>query len=214
MKKFIYIFDAYCPWCYAFTPVVQRLYKEYSATHEFEVLSGGMYIDDKMTLIEGAEKSDQLKDTYQKIEQKTGVPFGESFFQTIREKRLVMNSAIPAAALAVFRQISTPFSALDFIHQLQYAIYFEGGDPNETSFYEKLAVHFHLDPALFVTQMEEEAFQLQARYDVALAKQLKAESFPRLYLQTAETFFHLISKGYSEYDSIIRIINKIYGTSN
>ena len=209
MKKVIYIFDAYCPWCYAFTPVVKRLYDNYGHSFAFEVLSGGMIVGDQIKTIGGTQDSENLRKSYQHIAERTGARFGEAFFQRIQDEETVMNSEIPATALAVFRELATGHPPIDFVHQMLSFLFLEGRNPNDTDFYKELAVRFELDPELFVINMEKESFQQQARYDFFLAKQLQATAFPRLYLQTSETYFHLIAKGFSDYERIVQIIETI-----
>jgi putative protein-disulfide isomerase len=38
----IYCYDAYCGWCYGFSPVIKKIAAEYSNQLDIEVLSGGM----------------------------------------------------------------------------------------------------------------------------------------------------------------------------
>jgi putative protein-disulfide isomerase len=209
MKKLIYIYDAYCPWCYAFTPVVKQIYKQYRDSFNFEVLSGGMIVDDQIKTIGSIEESEKLRKAYQIIEKRTGARFGDAFFNRIRDKETVMNSEIPARALTVFRELTKSHSAIDFVHQMLNSLFLQGDNPNNIEFYKKLATRFDINPKEFAESMEIDHFQQQARYDFVLAKQLQATAFPRLYLQTSDTLFHLISKGYSDYNEIIRIIGKI-----
>ncbi|HLZ88995.1 MAG TPA: hypothetical protein VKQ52_17190, partial [Puia sp.] len=42
-----YCYDAYCGWCYGFSPVIRRIYEEYRSVLAFEVLSGGMILPGK-----------------------------------------------------------------------------------------------------------------------------------------------------------------------
>src|SRR5580704_12530891 len=43
-RAIYYCYDAYCGWCYGFSPVITRLFAEYRSTIAFEVLSGGMIL--------------------------------------------------------------------------------------------------------------------------------------------------------------------------
>ena len=43
----IYCYDAYCGWCYGFSPVIKQIAEEYKDHFDIEVLSGGMIITDK-----------------------------------------------------------------------------------------------------------------------------------------------------------------------
>lgn len=209
MKKLIYIYDAYCPWCYAFTPVVRQVYDEFRERLELEIISGGMIVDDQLKTIGGLTAAEHLKSSYQQITERTGAQFGEAFFHRIKDHQTLMNSEIPARALAVFRELETETAPLEFVHKLIYSLFNEGKDPNEERFYRDLAAQFQLDADQFVMSMKDEYYQQLARYDFSLAKQLQATSFPRLFLQTSETYFHLVSKGYSDYSQVSRIVTDI-----
>ena len=43
----IYCYDAYCDWCYGFSPVITRLDEEYRDLLTIEVLSGGMILPEQ-----------------------------------------------------------------------------------------------------------------------------------------------------------------------
>ncbi|MEI9933445.1 MAG: thioredoxin domain-containing protein [Ferruginibacter sp.] len=40
----IYCYDAYCGWCYGFSPVIKKIAQQYQKELDIEVLSGGMLI--------------------------------------------------------------------------------------------------------------------------------------------------------------------------
>src|SRR6516164_6627574 len=43
----IYCYDAYCGWCYGFSPVIRRIVGEFRGRLPVEVLSGGMIIGER-----------------------------------------------------------------------------------------------------------------------------------------------------------------------
>ena len=207
-NKIIYIFDALCPWCYAFTPVVKTLYDSFKKQFEFEMISGGLVQKNDMVPSDEARRSVSRKD-YKTIADQTGISFGEPFFKLAAQEGIVQDSEVPATALAVFREIDSPYPDIAFVSELMAHIYMKGFNPGTDTIYKKLAENFHLDSHKFIALMKDDYYKQRARYDFALAKQLRAEAFPRLYLQTSATYFHLIAKGYSDYDTIVNIINRI-----
>ena len=48
----IYCYDAYCGWCYGFSPVIKKIAEEYKDKLDIEVLSGGMMIGEGKMPIE------------------------------------------------------------------------------------------------------------------------------------------------------------------
>ncbi|NLN27690.1 MAG: hypothetical protein GX161_05665, partial [Firmicutes bacterium] len=48
-----------------------------------------------------------------------------------------------------------------------------------------------------------------ALYDFAQARQIGADAFPRLYLQTREDYLYLVARGYSDFDRVRNIVDSI-----
>ncbi|MBS1659605.1 MAG: DsbA family protein, partial [Bacteroidetes bacterium] len=99
-----YCYDAYCGWCYGFSPVIRKTFEEYRHTIAFEVLSGGMILPEKPQPI--AVMADYLRSNYQSVEERTGIRFGEDWLWHVRnpeESDWYPNSEKPAIALCVFK---------------------------------------------------------------------------------------------------------------
>ena len=52
---FIYCYEAYCGWCYGFTPVIKKIEEKFKGQVNIEVLSGGMMIEENIAPIEKIE---------------------------------------------------------------------------------------------------------------------------------------------------------------
>ncbi|GAA0371713.1 DsbA family protein [Bacillus horti] len=207
-KKIIYVYDVLCPWCYAFTPIVQKLFQTYKDTFQFEVISGGL-IQEAGSIESIRKKRTVSRESYKNIIDQTGAAFSNEFFTMVKADDVIMDSLIPATAVAIMRESSSPFHPIEFVSELFTLIYMKGYNPSSDKLYRVLAEKFQLNQETFIEQMKEEHFKQIARYDFSLAKQLKADAFPRLYLQESDTLFHLISKGFSEYETITDIIKDI-----
>jgi putative protein-disulfide isomerase len=72
----IYCYDAYCGWCYGFSPVIKKIVGDYADRLEVEVLSGGMLIDDRKMPIE--KIGPFILKEYKRVEDLAGVKFGEA----------------------------------------------------------------------------------------------------------------------------------------
>lgn len=208
-KKLVYVYDALCPWCYAFTPVVTAVCRHYGDRLDHEVLSGGMVRGDQVREVGGEEEASRLRESYRSIESLTGAQFGEAFFAGVANHRRRLDSEPPAIALAAFRMVAPGRSELELAHAILQGNFWEGGDPNSDQFYRQVADRLELDPESFLNAIHTDEARDGALYDFSLARQLGADAFPRLYLQTAEDYLHLVSKGYSEFDQVRRIIDTI-----
>lgn len=209
--KLVYVYDAYCPWCYAFTPVVKELVRHNAARIGHEVLSGGMVRGDQVREMGGEEEAARLRESYRQIEEISGVRFGEAFFKNVAEQRRRVDSERPAIALAAYRIMAPDRSDLEMAHAMLRANFWEGGDPTSDEFYRGIARQLGLDPDALVETMRTDRARDGALYDFALARQIRADSFPRLYLQTREDYLYLIAKGYSPFERVQGIIDEILG---
>ena len=100
----IYCYDAYCGWCYGFSPVIKRIAEQYKNEFYIEVLSGGMMIGDGVMPIE--KIGPYIQGAYKRVEELTAIKFGEDFLWHINnpdKSDWVMNSEKPAIALCVFK---------------------------------------------------------------------------------------------------------------
>lgn len=208
-KKLVYVYDALCPWCYAFTPVVDDVRRHYADRLDHEVLSGGMVRDDEVKEVGGEDEAARLRESYRSIESITAARFGEAFFNSVAQYVRRLDSLPPATALAAFRMVAPERPQLEFALAVLRRNFWEGDDPNSDEFYRRIALTLHLDPNDFLDVMHSQEALNAAVYDFALARQLGADAFPRLYLQTSEDMLYLVSKGYSDFEQVQRVIEAI-----
>lgn len=205
--KLIYVYDAHCSWCFAFSKVIAAIQDKYKNEFDYEVLSGGMIIGDRIGLIKDAAPPNILE-IYERIESFTGTVFGPQYLKKVAQGDSLRNSEIPAIALAVFKS-HLPEKALAYAHALQEKLFVEALEIDDDTLYQSLASAFGLDSKLFLQQMQMEAFADTARYEFALAKQLQVTSYPQLLVQTDETQFYLIAKGYTDFDNLDGRMQKV-----
>ncbi|SKB34232.1 DsbA family protein [Daejeonella lutea] len=197
--RIIYVYDALCGWCYGFSKVIHAFYESHGSIFPFEVLSGGMMTGERVGSIN--DIAPFIKSAYKTVEDTTGIKFGEPYLKHLEEGTMILNSEKPAIALSVFKSY-LPEKAVAFTHDLQDAIYFEGQDPNENELYRYLAVNFGIDPDDFEVKLQEESFKTAAFYEFSLAKQIQVTGFPAVLVQSGETGFYLIAKGYTDLDTL------------
>jgi len=205
----IYCYDAYCGWCYGFSPVMKQIAVDFKDQLDIEVLSGGMMIGDNKMPIE--KIGPYIQSAYKRVEQLTGVQFGEDFlWHTANPDKSdwVMNSEKPAIALCIFKDYS-PEQQLDFASDLQYALNYEGRDLDDDEAYRHLVAKYNLPEAEFYTKLKSDDYKEKAYYEFALCKQLSVDSFPQVLLQFDETRFYLLAKGFTDYNELKERIEKV-----
>ena len=198
----IYCYDAYCGWCYGFSPIIKKIAAVYKDSFEFEVLSGGMMIGESKMPIE--KIGPYIQSAYKRVEELTGIQFGEDFlWHTANPDKSdwVMNSEKPAIALCIVKDIY-PERQLEFASDLQYALNYEGRDLDDDEAYRHLLEKYALDADDFYSKLKSEAYKEKAYYEFAICKQLQVTGFPTVLLQTGETKFYLLSQGFSIYEDL------------
>lgn len=196
----IYCYDAYCSWCYGFSPVMKKIENDFKGKFDVEVLSGGMMIEENKAPIE--KIGPYIQNAYKRVEELTGIGFGKDFLWHVfnpQQSDWVMNSEKPAIALCIFKEIF-PEQQLSFASDIQYALNYEGRDLDDDEAYRHLLEKYDIDADSFYTKLHSEEFKQQAYYEFALCKQLQVTAFPAVLMQTSEAKFHLLARGFTPYE--------------
>ncbi len=205
----IYCYDAYCGWCYGFSPVIKKIAAAYNDKLDIEVLSGGMMIGESKMPIE--KIGPYIQGAYKRVEELTGIKFGEDFLWHVfnpDKSDWVMNSEKPAIALCIFKEIF-PEQQLAFASDLQYALNYEGRDLDDDEAYRHLLEKYKLNADDFYTKLKSPEYKEKAYYEFALCKQLQVTGFPTVLLQTGETKFYLVAQGFTAYEDVHARIENI-----
>ncbi len=211
----IYCFDAYCGWCYGFSPVIKKIAEDYKDQLDIEVLSGGMMTGEAVMPIE--KIGPYIQTSYKRVEELSGIKFGEDFLWHINnpdKSDWVMTSEKAAIALCILKEYY-PERQLDFATDLQYALNYEGRDLDDDEAYRHLLDKYNLQPEAFYSKLNDIEYKEMAHYEFALMKQLQVNGFPTLFLQTGELKFVMIAKGYTAYEDVQERIEEVLAeTSN
>jgi putative protein-disulfide isomerase len=197
-----YCYDAYCGWCFGFSPVINKLEAEYNSQLAFDVLSGGMILPDKpqhfgsmATYIQGA---------YKRVEELTGIKFGEDFLWHVfnpDKTDWYPSSEMPAIALCILKEYH-PDQTVQIASDLQYALNYEGRDLTDKEAYRHLLPKYNVPEEDFYTKLKSEAYREKAHYEFALVKQLRVTGYPCVLLQVSGAKFYLLAQGYTDYDTL------------
>jgi len=212
--KIIYCYDAYCGWCYGFSPVIKELWLKHREQFDFETISGGMIpVQDTKHIGNIAQ---YIQGAYQTVEQTTGVKFGKDYLWHIfnpDESDWYPNSEMAAIAMAIFRE-SYPDQTIAFAADLQYALYEEGRDLTDKEAYRHLLEQYNIDTEVFYQKLGSEAYKEKAYYDFSLIQQLKVNGFPTVFLQLDDAKLYMISRGFSTLEAVEQRMNKILAENN
>lgn len=209
-----YCYDAYCNWCYGFSPVMTKIANDFSGTVQFEVLSGGMIITDKPKPI--AIMADYMKNTCHTVTAQTGIAFGQDFLWHLNNPDLsdwFPGSEKPAIALCIFKEYY-PNNQVAFAADLLYALQYEGRDLCDDEAYRHLLEKYAIPAQEFYTLLNNPAYKEKAYYEFTLCKQLQVTGFPALLMQVTESKFVMLASGYTAYDILHERIEKALNTQN
>ena len=196
-----YCYDAYCGWCYGFSPVIRRIFDEYRDRLAFEVLSGGMILPETPQHIGGM--APYIQKAYKTVEEHTGIKFGSDWLWHINnpdESDWYPSSEKPAIAMCVFKDYY-PDLAVPFAADLQYALHEEGRDLCDNEAYRHLLEKYGIPDTEFYAKLADPVYKEKAYEEFALVKQLKVTGFPTVFLQIDESKFYLIARGYTPYET-------------
>lgn len=204
----IYCYDAYCGWCYGFSTVMKQVDSAYRGRLEIEVLSGGMILPDEPVHIKSMAA--YIEGAYKNVEGLTGIKFGEDYLWHIRhpdQSDWYMNSEKPAVALCIFKEYF-PKLQVSFAADLQYALHYEGRDLTDDEAYRHLLIKYNLPEEEFYEKLRSEEYIDMAKYEFSLCRQLQVTGYPAVLLQVNESKFHLLARGYTDYDTLASRLGK------
>ncbi len=204
-----YCYDAYCGWCYGFSPVIKKIAEAYKDQLAIEVLSGGMVLPEKPTHI--GTTAAYIQKAYTTVEEYSGIQFGPDYLWHINNPDLsdwFPNSEKPAIALCIFKEYY-PERQVEFASDLQYALHFEGRDLTDDEAYRQLLEKYSIQPEAFYEKLKSEEYKEKAYYEFALCKQLQVTGFPCVFLQTGESKFYLLARGFTHYDDLKARIDNV-----
>ena len=210
----IYCYDAYCGWCYGFSPVIKKIADEYKNLMDIDVLSGGMILPEKPTHIGVA--AGYIAKAYKNVEDLTGIKFGSDYLWHVNhpdDSDWYPSSEKPAIALCIFKEFY-PERAVEFAADLQYALHYEGRDLTDDEAYLLLLEKYSIQPEIFYEKLASEEYKEMAYYEFSLMKQLQVTGYPCVFIQTGDTKFIMVARGYTDYDTLKERVDKVLEEAN
>jgi putative protein-disulfide isomerase len=191
--------------------VIRRIYEEYRDRLAFEVLSGGMIMPERPQPI--GVMADYIRSAYPIVEERTGIRFGSDWLWHINnpdDSDWYPSSEKPAIALCVFKDYY-PDQAVLFAGELQYALHYEGRDLTDDEAYRHLTEKYHIPEKEFYGKLHHPAYKEKAYDEFALVRQLKVNGFPTVFLQVSDSKFYLLTRGYTDYETMRNGIGQAMG---
>ena len=198
----VYCYDAYCGWCYGFSPVIKRVAIELKDRIHAEVLSGGMILPDKPRPI--IHTAHYVQKAYKNVEERTGIKFGEDYLWHMfnpEQSDWFPDSLKPAIAMCVFKEYH-PDQQVQSAADLQYGHHYEGRDLTDDEAYRHLLEKYNIPAEEFYSRLHSEEYKEKAYYEFAQVKQLQVSGFPTVLMQVSDSKFYLLARGFTPHDAL------------
>ena len=203
--KIIYFFDTLCGWCYGFSPVIKKIAEKYGDEFDFEVISGGMVMGERVQ--PASVMAGYILKAYKQVENMTGVEFGEPYLNMLREGTRIQSSLEPALVMTTFKQFQSQ-NAVTFAHDLQKLNYVEGADLNDFDSYKELVESYGLDWQIFKKELRTEFIRKTTYSDFALSNAYQVSGFPTVFFEN-DTVRSPIAKGYQSFKRLDDIMQQV-----
>ena len=186
--KLIYIWDAYCGWCYGFESILVP----FLAAHpelDLEFVSGGLF--DQGTSLKDYP---YMAEANQRITQVYGVEFGQAYNDLLKDGSMQLASIDAATGFALLRDQLPQDKWAPLAQSMQKAFYQEGRSLSDPALYQELAETFGLDGQA-IRQAFEAADRNPAKGhpDYQRAAELGAQSYPTLILEKDGKYYNLLA---------------------
>lgn len=186
--RVIFVTDPICSWCWGTLPEVQQARLELSDHIEFDLMMGGLRVDNTI------EINDYEYRRLQRLWHEVNATTGQNFCGVIPDG-FRYNSEIPCRAVEVVRQASGE-PPWDFFHNLQHAFYTDARNLSDVDVLSDIA-GFDL-----AKQLDDPNIVNATRSQFGAAKAAAANALPSVLLDVGEGP-RLLSGGYITVDFLV-----------
>lgn len=206
---FLYIMDPLCGWCYGISGVIKQLHEKFKDTFDFRVVPGGMITGSRVAPV--SEMAGYVLSAYKRVEEYTGMLFGEPYLDLLREGSEIQNSEPGCRAIHTASQLA-PELALTYTHLLQQAIFREGRSWNDEKTFSDVAVLAGIDEKTFTEAWNSEAMRYGTQQEFQWVQAAGITGFPCCVLQKGEQYY-LLAQGYQAQEGIESVLAKVMAAS-
>ena len=195
----LYVFDPLCGWCYGFSPVMVRLHDEYKDMMEFDVISGGMVVGDRIGPL--SDKASYIKGAYKVVEDKMNVKFGDKYINEVLAEGSAIQTSIPSSKLLVAFKSLDNSNAILFAHELQNALYYHGIHPDDMAGLLDNCNTFGVSKESIMTIATSEEVIAVMEHDFEMSSQLGVTGFPTVFI-IKDNAISVVSRGADSYENV------------
>ncbi|MDC5705157.1 DsbA family protein [Vibrio europaeus] len=182
-NKLYYVYDPMCSWCWGYKPVWQQICQILEGKIDIQYVVGGLAPDSDQPMPK--EMQQQIASYWKRIEDFLGTQFNYDFWN----KNIPRRSTYPAcrAVLAARKQSAEK----QMLTAIQTAYYLEARNPSDTDVLIDLADSIGLDLERFESDFGSVTLNEEFMRELDFARSIGGNSFPSLFVQTAEGLVEL-----------------------
>lgn len=199
--RLIYVADVFCPWCFAFAPIMKRLAAEHP---QFPVeVVGGNLISRPMTLAEDAAGNPGLVEFWHEVEHASGRSL-EGAIRAVETGRDVRLYSPGADEILVELRTLAPGHELEQLFMLEDMFYGQGRDIFTEESLAEISSHWNIGTAKFESALDQPAALAATQKNLAEASALMGEitSYPSVILARGNRIAP-VTRGFVHYETVI-----------
>ncbi|MBA9078546.1 DsbA family protein [Rufibacter quisquiliarum] len=201
-----YISDALCGWCFAMGPQIEKLHSAYADRFNFEVLSGGMILGDRVGPI--GNMASFIKQAMPRLNEISGVTMGDAYLKDVLDKgTYVANSEPPALALAILKE-QQPDQQVKYAKAVQDLHFKEGKDLNEVETYIPLGHETGLTADEFKAKFSDDQYRLKAQQEFAQVQAWGIQGYPSIVAQNGDKLY-LVTRGFAKFEDLTPALEQV-----
>ncbi|MCC2521819.1 DsbA family protein [Vibrio coralliilyticus] len=195
--KLYYVYDPMCSWCWGYKPTWEKIQSALADEVTVQYVVGGL-APDSMEPMPIAMR-EQIASYWKKIENYLGTEFNYDFWTKNTPKRSTYPSC--RAVLAARKQGAEK----EMLRAIQHAYYLQARNPSDSEVLIAIAAEIGLDEAQFLQDFQSEALNQQFMEELGFARSIGGNSFPSLFVETANGVVELPVDYESAQDTIEQI---------
>lgn len=202
--RIYYVMDPMCGWCYGFSEVIQKLYKNYKEKYDFELVPGGMWTEGSIKVLD-QELGQYIKSHNSRIEAMTGAKFGKGFNQLLDSKEEHILDSFPGSHAVTIVNEMDKDKSFAYMAEVQKSFFQEGLDVRNPELYFQIAQNLGLDIEQFKAHWQESQMVEKTKSQFSKARKLSSTGYPSLILEKNKQLKQ-IAAGYTAYSNIANLL--------
>jgi putative protein-disulfide isomerase len=204
-NKLMYVYDPMCGWCFGFGKVMNEFVAQQKDSFQIEIVSGGMVVGDREG--EVGDFADYILGAYKRVEEMSGVKFGEAYLSQLKTKKLWSSSVKPSIALETFKTFNQK-DAVAFGHKIQEAYFVQGKDLRDDKVYAELIKPYGINEQEFLTKLNSEEMRKAATDWFQTTANWGVKGYPMVILIHNGSYY-AVAQGYTSLQNLNATIQKV-----